>query len=107
MFRFSIRDMLYLMIVGSMGCALRADEPGPTLKDLIRQASDKPTSKTQSSYAVRHALSYHSSPNWRNRTNILVISWFRGGVGSLLRYKVAENGQTDNVRDIFNHASQN
>jgi hypothetical protein len=103
--RFTIRNLLWLMMAVTVG-SVAAQEPGQTLKELVRQASSGPNSTSEISDAVRWQMSYHADPQWGGRKHILVVSWFHWKVVGVLRYKVTENGESDNVRCYYNHASQ-
>jgi len=106
MFRFTIRDLLWLMVVvAGMGVS-SAQEAGPTLKELLKQEPDKRLEN--STAAVRYHLSFHAEPQLQPGLPrpILVISWFPGDGKTALRYRVIENGNSEDVRDVFNHAAQ-
>jgi hypothetical protein len=81
-----------------------AQEPGPTLKELLRQKAD--STHTSPQEAVRRHLSYHTGPQRGSHRHLLVISWFRGNGRVVLRYLVEDNGLTDNVRYIYDHLPQ-
>lgn len=105
MFRFKIRDVLFLAVLVVVACAdLRADEPRPTLKELLRQEPDE--SRNSAPAAVRDHLLKHAKPQWGATRHLLVISWFLGTGRTALQYTVAEDGTSDNVREVYNWASQ-
>lgn len=103
MFRFRIH-LPFSLIVVVLCAGLSAAEPGPTLKELIRQASEQP--RDESSLAVRSAMRYHEGAKLDNKSYLLVVSWFRGHVGHLLLYTVTETGDNHSRRAIFNYATQ-
>jgi hypothetical protein len=105
MLRVSICGILWLTAGMATARALRADEPGPTLKELIRQARDLRTFDTPAE-AVKYHLTLHASPQWGQRRHLLVISWFRGNGRTALRYTVTEDGTSEDVREVYSHASQ-
>src|SRR5437868_14594119 len=101
----SFRIHLPFALMAVVVCAgLNADEPGPTLKELISEAFEKPT--TDTAEAVRWAMSYHASARMANESRLLVVSWFRNNVQSLLRYSVSETGDTHSRRTQFNSGTQ-
>ena len=64
-----------------------ADEPGPTLKELIQRASDGPELN-----AVHWHKTYHSAPQEGNNARFLVISLFGKKLTEVVRYTVTEDG---------------
>ncbi len=68
---------------------------------------------------IRHHLSYHAASEWKSGYkddsgkivkyslhHLLVISWFRDGGRTALRYTVTEKGESQDVRSVYNHAEQ-
>jgi len=107
MFRFTICDVLSFMLVVGLG-SLRADEPGPTLKELLRQAKDLgPFDPSDSpAMAVRSEMRRHAGPRLGGNQYALQISWFRGDGRTSLRYSVTEGGFRHDYRHVYNHATQ-
>ena len=108
MFRFTIRDVLWPTVAF---CSLLptvvhcvGDETGPTLKQLLSQYSAE-SIRDDVRAAHYEMMNYHRNAQWGVQRHLLVISWFKDA-SYVLRYRVEENGQSENVRFIFNHASQ-
>lgn len=103
MFHFTIRDLLWLTMLLPFS-VLSAQEPAPTLKYLLKQEPDKRLES--SAAAVRYYLNFHAEPQPGIPRPILVISWFPGDGKTALRYRVIENGNIEDVRDVFNRTTQ-
>ena len=94
--------------MAASGGHLLAMEPGPTLKALMGQAPtgrDRPGLDSPAT-AVQSHMKMHAGPQWGAQRHVLVMSWFQGNGGTVLRYTLAENGYLDDARDVFNHAVQ-
>jgi hypothetical protein len=104
MFRFTFRDLLWLMMVTGIVNRIASQEPGPSLKELLRQDPDKRLESPAA--AIRYYLSFHGQPPADIPQPIAVISWFRDDGRTALRYRVIENGSSEDVRDVFNRAVQ-
>ena len=107
MFRFTICEVLWLMVVVELG-SLRADESGPTLQELLRQSNDLgPFDPSDSpAMAVKSEMLRHVGPKLGSNQYALQISWFRGDGRTSLRYSVTEGGLRYDYRHVYNHAIQ-
>jgi hypothetical protein len=90
--------------VSASRAAARSEAPGPTLKELLKQEGDG--GQNSPADAVRDHLSVHAGPRWGIHRHRLVISWFIGNGTTALRYTVTESGISEDVREVYNWASQ-
>ena len=56
--------------------------------------------------AVHSHVSYHQGPQVGATRQVLVISWFTGDGRTVLRYKVGDDGSSENMRDVYNRSVQ-
>jgi hypothetical protein len=100
MFCFRILDVLWLMVLAA--CAVVcADEPGPTLKELVQKESE---GRAARSYLAGHT---EFQPNKTKTRNLLTISWFISKYGnSVWLYHITDDGSFLNGRDVYDWALQ-
>ena len=86
-----------------------AEQTGPTLKELLRQASEAFSGLERfdsPAAAARHEMAYHTSQKLGMSSQLLVMSWFIGNGRTVLRYRVTDEGHCSNIRSVFDWADQ-
>src|SRR5262245_33601817 len=101
MFRFTIRDVLWAMVVVGMGVgwwvdrrleiASRREFADSVVGNIGRLAHEGRTRE------INQYLRYHCRPEWGGERQILVISWFQKGY--VLFYRLSESGNCFDARE--------
>jgi hypothetical protein len=107
MLRFTIRDVLWLTLIVAAVAPIVADEREPTLKELLRRATERAKAPSNSfngdfdflPFCVSEQMRYHGGPRWEHYRHILVISWF--GSKSAILYTVTDEGEVEDFNTCF------
>jgi hypothetical protein len=103
----TIRPLLFLPLLMATA-ALRADEPGPTLKELLKQAFEEP--ERVAFWNLLHEMGRHAGRVTDRSTYLVVVSWFPDKLRDkdsycILRYTVTDIGNSHNRRIAIHYGN--